>query len=74
MVAGVAALLKSYFPKLSMSEIKKIMLDSSISYKGTKHYQPGSDQLVDFASLSVTGGVVNVKKAVQMCMEKEASK
>jgi subtilisin family serine protease len=74
MVAGVAAMLKSYFPKLSMNEIKKIMLDSAKSYKGTKHFQPGSDQLIDFASLSVTGGVINVKTAVQMCMQKEASK
>jgi len=74
MVAGVAAMLKSYFPALSMAEIKDIMLKSAVSYKGKKHHKPGSEDLVDFATLSVTGGVVNVKSAVKMCKALEKSK
>jgi hypothetical protein len=36
---------------------------------------PGSStDKVDFATLSVTGGVVNVKNAVKMCMALEKSK
>jgi hypothetical protein len=36
--------------------------------------KPGTEDLVDFASLSVTGAVVNVKNAVKMCKEIEKSK
>jgi subtilisin family serine protease len=74
MVAGVAAMLKSYFPTLSMKEIKDIMLKSAKSYKGTQQFKPGSEELVDFSSLSTTGAVVNVKNAVKMCMELEKLK
>jgi subtilisin family serine protease len=74
MVAGVAALLKSYFPTLTMKEIKEVILKSAKSYKGTKQTKPGTEELVDFAALSVTGAVVNVKNAVSMCMELEKAK
>jgi hypothetical protein len=74
MVSGVAAMLQGYFPTLTMKEIKYIILSSAKSYSGSKQLKPGSDQLVDFASLSVTGGVVNVKNAVNMCLKLEKSK
>lgn len=62
MVAGVAAMLKSYFPTLSMSEIKGIILSSGTKYKG------------DFEQLSVSGKVVNVYNAVKACQKLENSK
>lgn len=74
MVAGVGALLMSYFPTLSAHEIKEIMLKSATSFKGSKQHLPGSEELVDFGTLSVTGGVVNVCKAIEMCLELEKTK
>lgn len=74
MVSGVAALLKSYFPTLSMKEIKDIMLKTATSYKGSMQTMPGAEDAVDFGKLSVTGGVINVPAAVAACMELEASK
>jgi cell wall-associated protease len=74
MVAGVGALLASYFPTLTMNEIKDIILKSATSYKGTKQYLPGTEDLVDFSTLSVTGSVVNVKNAIKMCLALEKSK
>jgi subtilisin family serine protease len=74
MVAGVAALLKGYFPTLSMKEIKDVILKSAKPYKGSKQTKPGTEELVDFAKLSVTGAVVNLKNAVTMCMQLEKSK
>lgn len=74
MVAGVGALLISYFPTLNAHEIKDIMLKSVTPFKGTKHLLPGSEELVDFGTLSVTGGVINVYNAVKMCLELEKSK
>lgn len=74
MVSGVAAMLKSYFPKLSMAEIKDIMLSSATSYKGSMQAMPGGDGSVDFGTLSSTGGVINVLAAVKACKALEATK
>ncbi len=75
MVAGVAAMLKSYFPELSMKEIKGAILSSATSYAGTMELMPGSrEEQVDFAKLSVTGGVVNVYAAAKECLRIEKSK
>jgi len=74
MVSGVAAMLQGYFPTLTMKEIKEVMLKSATSYKGKKQLKPGTDELIDFGVLSVTGGVINVKNAVKMCLQLEKSK
>jgi subtilisin family serine protease len=70
MVSGVAALLKSYFPSLSMKEIKDIMLASAKQYKGTMIPAPGTGSSVDFGTLSSTGGVIDIAAAVKMCQAK----
>lgn len=74
MVSGVAAMLKSYFPTLTMSEIKNIMLTTATPYKGSMQQMPGEEKAVDFGTLSTTGGVVNVLAAVKACKKLEKSK
>ncbi len=74
MVAGVAALLKGYFPKLSMLDVKNAIMYSAASYKGTKQALPGTNEMVDFSEMSITGGVVNVKNAVVYCKKLEKQK
>ena len=74
MVAGVAAMLKSYFPTLTMAQIKDIILKSAKSYATTKTPKPGSEEMVNFGDLSVTGAVVDVAAAVKMCMALEKKK
>lgn len=82
MVAGAAAFLKSYFPKMSMKEIKDVLLASATVYRGELQTKPGGESMdpalksdmVDFGTLSVTGGVINLKNAVKMCLEMEAGK
>lgn len=69
-VAGVAALLKSYYPELSMEEIKDIILNSAVSYKESEVVIPGGTDKVNFGTLSQTGAVVNVYKAVLLAEEK----
>lgn len=70
--AGVAALIRSYYPKLSASQVKHIIMNSGtkIDLKVTK---PGSASretpegvLVPFADLSVSGRVVNAYNALKM--------
>ena len=70
-VAGVAAMLKSHFPSLSAKEIRQIIMQSTVSID-RKVIKPGTDELVDFSKLSVTGGVVNAYEAVQMAMSLES--
>lgn len=66
MVAGVAALLRSYFPQLNAWEIKNIILDSATKIN-QKVIRPGtSDEEIDFSELSVTGGIVNAYEAFKL--------
>ncbi|MFA6923886.1 MAG: S8 family peptidase [Bacteroidales bacterium] len=70
MVAGVAALLKSYYPQLTAKEIKKIIMDSSLKLEKKKVYKQDSKstkkEKVRFGTLSVTGGLLNAYNAVNM--------
>ncbi|MEZ4906101.1 MAG: S8 family peptidase [Saprospiraceae bacterium] len=72
-VAGVAAVLKSYFPGLSAKEIKSIILESSVK-KTFKVVEPGTGELVPFSALSVSGGEVNLYNAVKLAMDKYGKK
>ncbi|WP_046577064.1 S8 family peptidase [Spirosoma radiotolerans] len=71
-VAGVAAVLKSYFPKLTYADIKRIILQSATPY-ATKVTKPESTDTVAFASLSKTGGIVNLYDAVKLALTQEAA-
>jgi subtilisin family serine protease len=71
--AGVAAILRAYFPSLTAQEIKLIMSKSVIKQKA-KVIKPGTkDELVKWNSLSKTGGILNAYSAVLLA-EKKASK
>jgi len=68
-VSGVAAVLFSYFPNLKAADIKKAILTSVQKFHGSQVIKPGTEQVVDFKTLSSTGGVVNLHKAVEACMK-----
>ena len=63
-VAGVASVLRSYFPELSAKQVKGIIMDSVVPLN-QQVKKPGTDDMVPFSELSVTGGVVNVYTAVK---------
>ncbi|WP_461070823.1 S8 family peptidase [Spirosoma horti] len=71
-VAGIAAVLKTYFPKLTPVEIKRIILQSAVVYH-TPVLKPGTRQTVDFASLSRTGGIVNLHEAIKLVLAEQRS-
>lgn len=73
MVAGAAALLKSYFPALTMHQVKDILLSTATNFNGSMQALPGTEKPVDFGTLSVTGGVINLKAAVAKAIEMEKS-
>ena len=64
--AGVAAMLLSYFPELKAEQVKDILMRSVRSVNGLQVEKPGSDEQVDFASLSVSGGIINAAEAVKL--------
>ena len=70
-VTGVAALVWSYYPELSASKLRDILMESAVIYKNMKVNLPGSfeeDKVpsVKFGKLSESGGVVNAYYALQM--------
>lgn len=67
MVAGLAAVVRSYFPELTARQVKDIIIQSAVPYKG-KVNKPGTDELVPFRQLSVSGGIVNGYEAVKLAM------
>ncbi|MEZ0484867.1 S8 family serine peptidase [Fibrella aquatica] len=68
-VAGVAALLRSYFPNLTAIQVKDILMKSA--YKPDIMVRlPGraGGSMVPFSTLSKSGGIVNAYEAVKMAM------
>ncbi|MDO7876269.1 S8 family peptidase [Hymenobacter sp. ASUV-10] len=63
--AGIAATLKSYFPGLTAVQLKDI-IQKSAQVHHTQVRVPGTDKKADFATLSATGGVVNLYEAVKL--------
>ena len=68
-VAGVAALLRSYFPSLSAAEVKKIIMESGVKvdmkvFVGEDDDEGKKRKEMNFADLSTTGTIVNAKNAV----------
>jgi len=68
-VAGVAALVRSYYPKLTASQVKHIIMESgtSINMDVKIPTERGAvAKLVPFKTLSVSGKVLNAYKALLM--------
>lgn len=66
MVAGVAAIIRSYFPDLTADQVKEVVVSSTVK-QNRKVIKPGTeDEKVDFSTLSKSGGIVNVEKAVEL--------
>jgi subtilisin family serine protease len=64
-VAGLAALLMSYYPNLSATDIKRLILESSTKMPDVMVVRPGGGR-VRFGELSATGGIVNAYEAIRM--------
>lgn len=68
MVSGVAALLYSYFPNLTMKQVKNIILESTFRPNQIVN-KPQTKTQVQFSTLSVTGGIVNAYNAIKLAIE-----
>jgi subtilisin family serine protease len=73
-VSGVAALLMSYFPKLSAADVKRILLETATRYPDAMVVRPGRpEEKVRFGDLSATGGVVDAYAAVRAALGKQGN-
>ncbi|WPQ60986.1 S8 family peptidase [Chitinophaga sancti] len=76
-VAGVAALVLSYYPDLTAEQLKYVLLKSAVPLPdGTKEVnKPGAPgQMVAFADLSATGGLVNAYNALKVASTMKVEK
>ncbi|APG65953.1 peptidase S8 [Tenacibaculum todarodis] len=70
--AGVAALVRSYYPQLSASQVKRILMNSGtkidleVLQPGSRSRENPKGKLVPFSTLSVSGRVVNAYNALVM--------
>lgn len=65
MVSGLAALLRSYFPKLSALQVKTLILNSVYKVpQKVKVAEDGHSVRISFADVCISGGVVNAYNAV----------
>ncbi|MBK8668789.1 MAG: S8 family serine peptidase [Saprospiraceae bacterium] len=63
-VAGVAATLRSVFPALTAEQVKEALLKSVTPITQDVKLPGSKTEKINFSKLSVTGGVVNLDKAL----------
>ena len=73
-VAGVAALIRSYFPNLSAKEVKNILMNSGTSIPENVVVGGNPDNKRPFDSLSKSGKIVNAYSAFKLAEKMSAKK
>ena len=66
-VSGLAALIRSYYPKLSAVQVKEIIMKSVVKVDHSVKVAVGeTTKSIPFSDLSVTGGIVNTYNALKL--------
>ncbi|MBX2914840.1 MAG: S8 family peptidase [Cyclobacteriaceae bacterium] len=71
--AGVAALIMSYFPEFSATEVKDILMKSTRKFDNLQVKKPGGGK-AKLDQLSSTGGLVNAYEAVKLAQTLKVQK
>lgn len=64
-VAGVAATIRSVYPALTAEQVKEVVMKSVTSLNQDVRLPGSRTERINFSKLSVSGGVVNLDKALQ---------
>lgn len=64
-VAGLAAFILEYYPKLSPEQVKYV-IEKSTQKPSAKVMDPGTGEEVKMSELSVSGGVINAYEAIKL--------
>lgn len=65
-VAGVAALIRAYYPKLSAAQVKQVLMNSGLSVNTKVIVAGNTDDIKPFANLTRSGKMVNAYNALIM--------
>jgi len=65
-VAGVAAMIRSYYPKLSAAQVKQILMDSGLSINTQVVLGGEASNTEPFSNISKSGKIVNMYNALIM--------
>lgn len=71
--AGVAALIRSYYPDLTAEQVKDILM-KSVTEVEIEVRVPGKKETTKLKKISITGGVVNAYKAAQLAAKTKGKK
>jgi len=63
-VAGIAALIRSYYPKLSASQIKNVLMQSGLKSKASVVIAGDPSKSKPFSEISKSGKMVNAFNAM----------
>jgi len=71
-VAGVAAMIRSYYPELTAVEVKEIIMDSvtPVNQRVRVKGEDGRNKRVRLSEISVSGGVVNAYQALLLAEQR----
>lgn len=72
--AGVAAVLRSYYPNLSAVQVREIMMNSVVLQNDGEVNKPGSTEKIKFSELCASGGVVSTTQAVDLAEKTKAKR
>jgi subtilisin family serine protease len=70
--AGVAAMIRGYFPELTAAEVKEVLMKTSVPYTKTISI-PGAEKGKEngtMKDISISGGMVNAARAVEYLIKK----
>jgi subtilisin family serine protease len=73
--AGVAALIRSYYPNLTAAQVKQVIMESGVSVNLDVNVGEGADeQKIPFNQASRTGKIVNAYNAIILADKMSAGK
>jgi len=73
-VAGVAAVIRSYFPELSASQVKFAIERSAVADSSLSVTKPGSKETIKMTDLCLSGGCINAYNAVKIAASLQPEK
>jgi subtilisin family serine protease len=68
--AGVAALIRGYFPELTASQVREVLMQTSVKYKKSIEI-PSAKKSRKMTETCITGGFVNAAEAVEYLLNKK---
>ena len=68
-VAGVAALIRSYYPDLSAAQVKQIIMDSGLAIKTKVIVGGDTNDIRPFSDLTKSSKMVNAYNALMMAAQ-----